>query len=86
MASTPAIQEGEASIVAVAFHNAEIIPVLIDRRGIWRAVEELRGRVIGVYAILDVLRRNHHLDSTVAGRLAATFQGRHSMSPPMWWT
>ncbi len=87
MASTPAIHEGEASIIALAFRDSGITPVLIDRRAIWRAVEELRGRVIAVHAFLDVLRSDHGLAPAVAGRLASAYRRRQSMSaPPMWWT
>lgn len=84
--STPSIEQGEASIIAVAFHDEDIVPVLIERRAIWRAVEELKGRVIAVHAFLDVLRSDHALASVVATRLALTYRRRQTMSaPPMWW-
>lgn len=78
--------EGEHSIMAYAFHNADVLPVLLDLRATRRAVEELKGRVLSLHGFLDVLRTHHGLASEVAHSISEWFCARNRpWTQPLWW-
>jgi len=78
---------GEHSIMAYAVHHTDVTPVLIDRRATWRAVEEVRGRVLSLHGFLDVLRTQHRLDRKVASAISKFFCDRNKPAvPPLWWS
>ena len=77
---------GEHSVIAYAFHHADVTVVLNDRRALHRCIEELRGRVVSWHGFLDVLRSGHGLTKRAAEELSAWYCSRFvPQRPPIWW-
>jgi predicted nucleic acid-binding protein len=76
---------GEHSIIAYASIHEDVIAVLFDRRALFRAVEELRGRVLSIHGFLDVLRTRHGLAPLEADDLSQKIRKAASIPQPLWW-
>lgn len=77
---------GELSIIAYAFHHEDVIPVMLDRSGMHRAVEELRGRILSIHGFLGHLRSAHGLDAGAATTISQEYCKRNTPAvAPLWW-
>ncbi|MGZ3457580.1 MAG: hypothetical protein ACXU86_03650 [Archangium sp.] len=76
---------GEHSLIAYASQHQDVIAVLFDRRALFRAVEELRGRVLSIHGFLDVLRTMGKLAATDAGDISSKLCRARSLVQPLWW-
>lgn len=82
----PSEGPGELSVIAFAFHHPEAVPILIDRRALRRAVEELRRTVLSLHGFLDVLRTEHGLLSTTADDISSWYCKKNTpVRRPVWW-
>jgi hypothetical protein len=85
-AATPTEGLGELSVIAFAYHHVKTIPVLIDRRALRRAVEELRRTILSLHGFLNVLRTGHGLPPAVAESISNWYCARNTpVRPPVWW-
>jgi hypothetical protein len=85
-AAPPSEGPGELSAIAFALHHADAVPVLIDRKALRRAVEELRGKVLSLHGVLDVLRSDHGLPPAVVNDISDWYCARNRpVRPPVWW-
>ena len=85
-AAPPSEGPGELSVIAYAFHHLDAIPILIDRRALRRAVEEIRRAVLSLHGFLDVLRTERGLPSAVADDISDWFCQRNTpVRRPAWW-
>lgn len=76
---------GEHSVIAYTLHNPNDVAVLLDRKAMYRGVEELRGRVLSFFGFLDVLRRKglRGADAYAIGKWYVA--GHKPARPPLWW-
>ncbi len=77
---------GEHSVIAYAYHHADVTAVLHDKRALHRGVEELRGRVLSFHGFLDVLRTQHGLQGRSADEISHWYCTRFKpQRRPLWW-
>ena len=84
-ASTPQIDPGELSILSVTLNHPDVVPVLNDRRALYRALEETRGQVVTFHWFVQLLRDSHGLASAAANVLATGYTAKTKASAPLWW-
>lgn len=76
---------GEHSVIAHAYHHSDETAVLLDRRAMYRGVEELRGRVISFHGFLEYLV-NHGLGRADADQISRWYlQQNAALRAPVWW-
>lgn len=80
---TGAMDEGESEVLALAIHRPDTIVVMQDRVPMHRALEELRGRVIGLHGFLAFLVEN----GLSAAKVDAVSKAHRNImkTPPLWW-
>lgn len=76
---------GEHSVIAVALHDPNVIPVLLDKKALHRAIEELRRPLLAMHGFLDVLITSGVLPKALGRSLAAKYRAATSASSPQWW-
>lgn len=73
---------GEHSVIAYAFHHADVTVVLNDRR----ALHRVRGRILSWHGFLEALRSGHGLTKRAADELSSWYCTRFvPQRPPVWW-
>lgn len=86
--SRPPVKEdpGELSIIAYTIHHPDTVPVLHDRAAIFRAVEELHGRVLSIHGLLHRLVGENGLPLAAAQEISLWYCKRYGPTrPPTWW-
>jgi hypothetical protein len=76
---------GEHSIIAVAIHDRTVIPVLLDKKGLHRAVEELRRLVLSMHGFLEVLMQSKTVPIALGMKIADAYRRKCSAPTPHWW-
>lgn len=85
-AAPPSEGVGEHSVIAVAVHHPDHTAVLLDRRALYRGVEELKGRVLSLHGFLDHLLSKHGLPRGIAKAISDSYCKRSPPArPPLWW-
>ena len=86
LAPPPTEGPGELSVIAFAYRHPDTVPVLMDRRALRRAVEEVRLRILSLHGFLDILQTEHGLDRLVADRISTWYCKRNvPVRKPIWW-
>ena len=78
---------GEASIIGYTLTHPEHVAVLLDRRALWQAVEELRGaRVMSMHGFLAEMVASHSMPQALANVVSETLLKRQTGTKrPSWW-
>jgi hypothetical protein len=76
---------GEHSIIAVAIHDQTVVPVLLDKKGLHRAVEELRRLVLSMHGFLRILTALRSIPVELAMTIADAYRRKCSAPKPHWW-
>lgn len=84
--TTPPMTEdlGELSIIAYASVHTADVAVLLDRKALHRAVEELGPRVISMYGFLKMLEA-HGLARSCTNIVSQRLLKNFGFKPPLWW-
>lgn len=85
------LDPGEVSILALAYHRADIVPVFHDRQALFRSVEEMHLRpVLSYHGFLKVLR-DSGLSVATANSISQhycdhlTWTNQSTPRSPIWW-
>ena len=76
---------GEHSIIALAIHEPELVPVLLDKKALHRAVEELRRPLLSMHGFLDGLVTAGSLPRELGLDLAEAYRKKCATPTPHWW-
>jgi hypothetical protein len=77
---------GEHSIIALAINDPQLVPVLLDRQALSRAIEELRRRpILSMHGFLDELVASNLVPRDLARGFAHAYRRRCSVAVPHWW-
>ncbi len=76
---------GEDSVIALALSRPEVIPVLMDRPALARAIEEVPRRVLSIHGFLRVLERDHGVPRATGDAVSDYLQRARNFVAPLWW-
>jgi hypothetical protein len=76
---------GEHSIISLTMHNPDVVPVLIDKKALHRAIEELRRPLLAMHGFLDALMKTGTIPKHLGTELASAYRKAASASRPQWW-
>ncbi len=79
------VGQGEDSVIALAVSRPDVVPVMIDRAGLARAIEEVPGRVLSLHGFLRTIERDAGFPRGVSDAVSAYLQKAKSFVPPLWW-
>lgn len=77
---------GEHSVIAYCLHHPDVVPVVVDRRALYRAVEEVRSKVLSFQGLLGALVGTTAFPRDLANRIVSAYGKRFPHTrQPLWW-